>query len=81
MPRVICFLPNASDNISGVSFTALEEGRLISAEISEELAAIFASVPGYELVEEGEEEGVQEEKSPTPPAKTPAQPLVRVVRA
>lgn len=66
MPRVICALPNASDNISGVEFTLLQDGRRISAEISEEQAAIFASVPGYELDEEGEDD-----EAPPPPPKAP----------
>ena len=49
MAQVICTLPNASEEISGVAFTAHESG-MISAEISDELAADFASINGYQLV-------------------------------
>ena len=49
MAQVICTLPNASEEISGVAFTAHESG-MISAEISDELAADFASIRGYQLV-------------------------------
>ena len=49
MAQVICTLPNASEEISGVAFTAHESG-MISAEISDDLAADFASINGYQLV-------------------------------
>lgn len=49
MPRVICDLPNAADEISGVKFYPLEDGGRISDEISAELATRFASIPGYGL--------------------------------
>ena len=49
MAQVICTLPNASEEISGVAFTAHEAG-MISAEISDELAADFASIRGYQVV-------------------------------
>lgn len=49
MPRVICGLPNASDEISGVKFHLLEDGRRISDELSEEQASDFTSIEGYEL--------------------------------
>lgn len=55
MPRVICDLPNASEEISGVKFHKLEDGGLISDEISEELAELFASIPGYAIDEDGSE--------------------------
>lgn len=50
MPKVICKLENAADEISGVKFTALEEGGRVSEEVSAEVAELFASIPGYELV-------------------------------
>lgn len=49
MARVICTLPNASTLINGVAFIE-DRGQMISAEISAEVAANFASIPGYELV-------------------------------
>lgn len=53
MPRVICTRPNASLNISGVSFQPTEDGMaIISEEISEEQAENFLLIPGYELGEE-----------------------------
>lgn len=66
MPKVLCTLENASEEISGVKFAAHERG-MISEEISEEAAARFASIDGYELVEESES------KPPAPaPAPAPA---------
>lgn len=53
MPKVICELPNASHEINGIAFTELDDGRMISAEIDDETAAYFTSIPGYVL--EGEE--------------------------
>ncbi len=69
MPRVICDLPNASDEISGVKFHKLDDGRRISDEIDEEQANLFASIPGYELDEEE-----QEEETPPPPPPAPEAP-------
>lgn len=53
MARVICDLPNASDEIRGVKFHPLEEGGLISDEIDDELASVFASINGYSLADPG----------------------------
>lgn len=50
MAKVICTLENASDEINGVKFEAVEGVGMVSAEISDELAAEFASIPGYEIV-------------------------------
>lgn len=50
MPKVICTLPNASFEISGVKFTQTEDlMAVVSEEISDEKAEIFLSIPGYEL--------------------------------
>lgn len=53
MPKVICKLPNASEKISGVNFTQHPDGAefgMVSEEISQDQADVFASIPGYELV-------------------------------
>jgi len=49
MPKVLCTLPNASELINGVKFTAHDKG-MLSEEITEDQAEDFASIPGYELV-------------------------------
>ncbi len=69
MPRVICALPNASDEISGVKFTPLEDGRLISEEISDEAVNAFASITGYTL-DDGED-------IPPAPVNPPAPTLTK----
>lgn len=46
MAQVICTLPNASNLINGVKFIEHEAG-VISEEISDEAAAVFASIKGY----------------------------------
>ena len=68
MPRVICDLPNASDEIGGVKFHPLEDGGRISDEISDEQAARFASIPGYAIDEDGHEPPKAEVK-PAPVAR------------
>jgi len=52
MSRVICDLPNASLEISGVRFQKLDDGRFISDEIGDEATALFLSIPGYVLDED-----------------------------
>ncbi len=52
MAKVICKLQNAADEISGIAFTKVDGG-MLSEDISDEQAARFASIPGYELVNEG----------------------------
>lgn len=49
MVQVICTLPNASDEISGVKFSAHDEG-MISEEVSQEVADGFLEISnGYKL--------------------------------
>lgn len=66
MPKVICTLPNASDEISGVKFSKHpdREGAMVSENISEDQAAHFLSIAGYEPVGE---------KKPTATAKSDAE--------
>ena len=70
MQRVICDLENAADEISGVKFYPLEEGGKISDEISDELAAVFTSIPGYTLAEGVEPPAAPVEK-PAPKTRAP----------
>lgn len=53
MARVLCTSPNASDEIDGVKFEAVDGG-MLSEEISDEAAARFAGIDGYKLAD-GEE--------------------------
>lgn len=48
MSKVICSLPNAAELINGVKFIEHKLG-MISEEISEEVAALFAKIPGYQV--------------------------------
>lgn len=47
MPRVICTLPNASDNINGFKFESCDAG-VLSEDLPDEAAELFLSIPGYE---------------------------------
>lgn len=49
MPKVLCTLPNASEEISGVKFVTHAAG-MLSEEITDEVAENFVSIPGYEMV-------------------------------
>lgn len=53
MRHVICSLPNASENISGVKFVRQADGSVMTAEPMEDAAAqeAFGSIPGYTLVD------------------------------
>lgn len=62
MPKVFCKLENAADEISGVKFTAMEESGRVSEEISAEKAELFASIPGYELVQDKPKKAAQPAK-------------------
>lgn len=73
MPRVICDLPNASAEISGVKFHKLDDGRLISDEISDEAVERFCSIKGYILDEEERDEEPEADKAPAAPKLTKAQ--------
>lgn len=53
MATVLCTRVNASEEISGVKFKQVENG-MLSEEISDEQAAEFVLVGGYELVGGGE---------------------------
>jgi hypothetical protein len=49
--KVITTLFNASALINGVKFVETELGK-VSEEVSDEVAALFAKIPGFELVVE-----------------------------
>jgi hypothetical protein len=52
MPRVICKLLNASEEISGVKFEpTIDGGAMVSEEISDEQAALFLRTAGYALAD------------------------------
>lgn len=78
MSKIICTLEHASDLINGVKFSTLEgvEGK-VSEEVSESVAALFLSIPGYVLYgADGEEGGDtndgQSNEPVSPPAPAPA---------
>lgn len=52
MPKLLCTLPNASEEIGGVKFVAAKGG-MLSEDVSEEVATRFAGIPGYEIVGDG----------------------------
>ncbi|WP_290874280.1 hypothetical protein, partial [Aquabacterium sp.] len=48
MPKLLCKLLNASELISGVKFVTHQDG-MLSEEVSDEVAATFTEIPGYEI--------------------------------
>ncbi len=52
MSYVICTLPNASDEISGVAFEDHPEGKVSVEAVSAEVAERFASIDGYKVVKD-----------------------------
>ena len=69
MPKVICKLENAADEISGVKFTALEDGARVSEEVSADVAELFASIPGYELLIDAPKAPAKAKKAAEKPAE------------
>jgi len=54
VPKIRCFLPNASSLINGVPFIPCEDGGVESQEsLSEEMAAQFDGIQGYALIPDG----------------------------
>jgi hypothetical protein len=51
MPKILCTLPNASAEISGVKFTPHNEA-MLSEDVSQEVAESFASIDGYKVVQD-----------------------------
>ncbi len=49
MPKVLCTLPNASEEISGVKFVTHANG-MLSEHVSEDVAEAFSAIPGYEII-------------------------------
>jgi hypothetical protein len=49
MPKILCTLPNASTEISGVKFAPHDES-MLSEEVSLEVAESFAAIDGYKVV-------------------------------
>lgn len=49
MPKVLCTLPNASEEIGGIKFSKHAKG-MLSEDISDEQATRLVSIPGYEIV-------------------------------
>lgn len=52
MPKVLCTLENASEEISGVKFEQTEDG-MLSEDVSTETAAYFCQINGYALKDDG----------------------------
>lgn len=52
MPKVLCTLENASDEISGVKFEQTEDG-MLSEDVSTETAEYFCQINGYVLKDDG----------------------------
>lgn len=59
MPKVLCTLPNASEEINGVKFTSHAKG-MVSENVADDVAAAFAEVPGYEIVGESKKTDADE---------------------
>ena len=49
MPKVLCTLPNASEEINGIKFETHANG-MLSEDVSDEVAAELSTIPGYQVV-------------------------------
>lgn len=64
MPRVLCTLPNASAEISGVKFVSTADGGMLSEDLSDERAAEFAAIPGYTVTAQEPRKSQQQQPDP-----------------
>lgn len=74
MPRVLCTLENASTEINGVKFEAVENG-MLSEDVSDEVAENFLSITGYEPADAANASAPAPSPAPAPaptPSKAPA---------
>lgn len=59
MPKIICTIPGAPEEIGGlkglIKFTATDAGMV--ADVSDEEASRFATIPGYALAKDGGDGG------------------------
>jgi len=67
--RIICKLPNASEEINGVPFTQVEGG-MASEDLDAETAANFLTIPGYEEFVEADD-GKKKKAAPTTKPQDP----------
>lgn len=65
LKRIICTIKTATSPINGIDFGPHERG-LVSVPVSDEVAEVFGTIPGYEL------EDVQAPAPAQPPAPAPA---------
>lgn len=68
MPKVLCKLRNAGEEINDVKFTKTDGG-MLSEDVSAEVAANFAQIEGYEVVEDGKGQAKTAEKNKSGEAK------------
>lgn len=71
MAKVKCNLPNASGLISGVKFVSHAAGGMVSEELTDERAAEFCEIPGYELFDPKAKAAAKQ--TPADPNAPPAQ--------
>lgn len=79
MKHVICTLPHASDLINNIPFQDHAEGKVTVDPVDDEVAARFASIPGYKVLDT--EGGPANPETPLTPAagetttaQTPVEP-------
>lgn len=73
MARVLCTLPNAAEEISGIRFVATDSG-MLSEPVPDAEAKRLSSIPGYRLVPDAAPEPAPEPAVPAPRAPQTAKP-------
>lgn len=72
--KVICKLPNASDCINGVKFTPqkMDDGVtvMVSEDVSQEVAAAFTAITGYEVAGDEKDNATKLKKTATATSST-----------
>ena len=73
MSHLKCTLPNASKRINGIDFEPACGGGLVSVEpLIDEQLALFAGIPGYEVIPEGGSKDDDTENDGAPAGDKPA---------
>lgn len=70
--KILCTLPNASEEISGIAFEKHPNGGMVSVDpVPEDVAEVLLSIDGYKAVEEDTKQAgeTKQAEATKPPAK------------
>ena len=77
--KILCTIPNASEEINGVKFEEHEKGMISVGPVTDDEAATFLLIPGYESVDHvatpAEKKAAEKKQKGEAPAEPAADPV------